>query len=106
MKEKSGKKDWTNHPGHSILPVEPCVTVRGILIASAWDEQGRITAVSLSTKGEDEYLLDLEDDPTLFDMVRTEVEVQGIIEKGGKSKKILVRKYRLIRNTGTPLGLT
>lgn len=72
--------------------------IRGIIIPSAWDEEGHVLAVAVSTFIEEEYLVEKDKRGNqLLRLLREEVEVSGVarIEEGVKTIK--VEKYLLIK---------
>ena len=77
------------------------VTVRGIIIPAAWDEHGRVTALGLSSKDEEHYLL--ENDPNqgkLYDCLQKEVEICGVLKGEGDRKTLIPKGFWPI--TGFP----
>lgn len=76
----------------------PSVTIKGIITAMKWDKDDNVTAVCLSTSGEEEYLIaenSFKDE--LLNLVYEPVKVTGLINinKDG-SKSILVESYELL----------
>jgi hypothetical protein len=73
------------------------VTVMGIVIPIAWDEDGNPLASTISTPGEREYLVEQDTmGKELLALVRQEIEVVGILGReatGGNT--IQVSSYRL-----------
>jgi hypothetical protein len=74
-------------------------TIRGVIIPTAWDSEGRVTSVAISANDEEEYLL--ESGPLaleLVGLVRQEVEVSGgITLQPDGAKRIHVESYHLTR---------
>lgn len=74
-------------------------TIRGVIIPTAWDQEGRIVSVGISANDEEEYLL--ERGPLaseLTGLVQQEVEVRGrVILPADGAKRIHVDSYRLTR---------
>jgi hypothetical protein len=79
------------------------ITVRGIILPAAWDEDGRVTALGLSSKDESHYWL--ENDlyqKKLFDCLQKEVEICGILKDEGSKKTLMIKGFRQI--SGVPRG--
>lgn len=76
------------------------VTIRGIIIASSWDEKGNVTTTAIATHDENEYVIDgQENGEKYLDLLRKEVEIKGWLrEKGGK-KLIKIKTFRAVRQT-------
>ncbi|MBI5522301.1 MAG: hypothetical protein HY910_06715 [Desulfarculus sp.] len=74
-------------------------TIRGVIIPTAWDQEGRIVTVGISANDEEEYLL--ERGPLaseLIGLVQQEVEVRGrVTQPADGTKRIQVQSYRLTR---------
>ena len=74
-------------------------SVRGVVIPTAWDAQGRVVAAGLSADDEQEYLL--EQGPLASELlakVRQEVEVRGrVTVRSDGVKTIGVESYRVSR---------
>jgi hypothetical protein len=74
-------------------------TIRGVIIPTAWDPEGRVVSVGISANDEEEYLL--EQGPLALELValvRQEVEVGGyIILQPDGAKRIHVESYHLTR---------
>ncbi len=79
------------------------VTVRGIVVPAAWNENGDVTAVAISAIGEEEYLVDgSEKQDELWNLIQEEIEVTGVVtEKAGGNKGIVVLRYSVPRATAT-----
>lgn len=74
-------------------------TIRGVIIPTAWDPEGRVTSVGISANDEEEYLLEQGPLATeLVGLVRQEVEVRGrVILQPDGAKHIQVESYHLTR---------
>jgi hypothetical protein len=73
------------------------VTVRGIIIPAAWDEDGKVMALGLSSKDEKHYLL--ENAPhqgKLYECLQKEVEVCGFLKGEGDKSTIVLKGFRQI----------
>lgn len=74
-------------------------TIRGVIVPTAWDPEGRVTAVGISANDEEEYLLERGTLATeLVALVRQEVEVSGrVVLQPDGAKHIQVHSYHLTR---------
>ena len=73
------------------------VTVRGIIIPAAWDEDGRITALGLSSKDEKHYLLENDSNQEkLYDCLQKEVEICGVLKGEGEKRTLILKGFRPI----------
>jgi hypothetical protein len=72
-------------------------TIRGIVIAAEWDDEGNPLATSISSPGEHEYLVEQDSKgKELLGLVRQEIEVAGVVKKRERGRNtIAVRIYRL-----------
>lgn len=85
MKKKRRKKDHSD---------QGLITIRGLVTPAGWDEKGHVTAVTVSTFDEDEYLIDKGDNwQQLLSLIRKEVEIRGELREEGGKKIIRVKKY-------------
>lgn len=75
-------------------------TIRGIVIPVEWDGQGNALATTISSSGEQEYLVEQDrKGKELLRVIRKEVEVSGILGKTVKGRTtITVSSYELIRS--------
>lgn len=65
----------------------------GILIASNWDDCGAVTEVKFCTRGEKEYLVDMNSvGIPLQPFLAKAVKVEGFIKREGKGKSSIVLK--------------
>jgi hypothetical protein len=70
------------------------VRVRGLIIPANWDDKGDVTAITISTYEEEEYLIDNnEKGEQLLSLLRREVEVSGLMRKEEGNKKIKVEEF-------------
>lgn len=70
--------------------------IQGLIIPSAWDKEGNVLAVVVSTFDEDEYLVERDEKgEQLFGLLREEVEVSGVVGIKDGIKTIKVKKYFL-----------
>ena len=74
-------------------------SVRGVIVPTAWDPEGRVIAAGISADDEEEYLLEYSPlAAELLGMVRKEVEVRGRVTlQPDGAKRIHVDSYRLTR---------
>jgi hypothetical protein len=74
--------------------------IRGLVAPTKWDEKGNVTAVSIMTFDEDEYLLEEYGmEKKLMAFIREEVEVSGEVRHHGGKKIITVRTYSSDKKT-------
>lgn len=73
--------------------------IRGVIIPTSWDAEGRVVAAGIAADDEQEYLL--ERGPLtseLLGLIRQEVEVGGqVIVHASGSQRLKVYSYRLTR---------
>ncbi len=81
------------------MPVPRIKNIVGVVIPTAWDAEGRVTAVGISATDEIEYLLaESPRSSELLGLVRREVEVTGVVsEHEGGRKRLYLEDYKLIR---------
>lgn len=72
-----------------------CVRIKGVVVPSAWDSQGRITQVAVSGADEREYRVRREGSGLeLEEMLHLAVEVKGhLISDGCGGQEILVKEF-------------
>jgi hypothetical protein len=72
------------------------INIRGIVMPAGWNENGNVTALSISTFNEEEYLIEKnQQEKQLYSFIRKEVEVDGIIKGFNGKKKIEIKHYRI-----------
>lgn len=74
--------------------------IRGLVAPTKWDDKGNVTAVSIMTFDEDEYLLEeygMEN--KLMAYIREEVEVSGEVRRHGGKKIMKVMTYSSDKKT-------
>ncbi len=72
------------------------ITLQGVIIPVAWDEDGNVTTVSVSTFNEDSYIVDhTEKGRDLIGFIQSEVEVTGFIDDANDAKIVRVIDYSL-----------
>lgn len=75
--------------------------IQGIVVPAEWDENGTVVAVAISTRDEEEYLVDSKGKGAeLKAVIRENVEVSGELLREGPRKKIRVRSYALKKVAG------
>jgi len=76
-------------------------SIRGILIAVDWDENGNTVAAAVFDQDEEDYLVHLDaKGKELLGFIRREVEIVGVIRKTSKGRKtITVKSYAVDMNS-------
>lgn len=76
-------------------------SIKGILIAVDWDENGNTLAAAVFDQDEEDYLVHLDaKDKELLGFIRREVEVVGVVRKTTKGRKtITVKSYAVEMNS-------
>ena len=71
--------------------------IQGIVIPAGWDEKGNVTAISIFTFDEQEYIVEKDKiGKQLMSSIREEVDVSGILQiKKDNTKKIIVKEFSL-----------
>jgi hypothetical protein len=73
------------------------VYVRGIIIPVSWDDRGDVADLGIETFDEDLYLIDGRDDMTrLRGLLRSEVEIGGVVRRTSGRKIIRVKAVRVL----------
>ena len=68
--------------------------IRGVIIPTAWDDQGNVTGIAISSHDENEYLVDHKGKgPELLFHIRKEVEASGLVREEEGKKIVRIRKY-------------
>jgi hypothetical protein len=68
--------------------------IRGVIIPTAWDDQGNVTGIAISSHDENEYLVDHKGKgPELLFHIRKEVEAAGVVREEEGKKIVRIRKY-------------
>ena len=71
------------------------ITIRGVIIAVDWDDNGRVTAVAVSAHDEEEYVIERGEE--LLGFIREEVEITGVpIRTENQCTFIKVKKFKLL----------
>ncbi len=70
--------------------------IRGVVIPTAWDDQGNVTGIAISSHDENEYQVDPKGKgPELLLHIRKEVEAAGVVREEEGKKIVRIRKYTL-----------
>ena len=70
--------------------------IRGVVIPTAWDNQGNVTGIAISSHDENEYQVDPKGKgPELLGHIRKEVEAAGVVREEEGKKIVRIRKYTL-----------
>jgi len=76
--------------------------IRGVVIPTAWDDQGNVTGIALSSHDENEYQVDSKGKgPELLLHIRKEVEATGTVREEEGKKIVRIRKYTVKEAIGT-----
>jgi hypothetical protein len=68
--------------------------IRGVVIPTAWDDQGNVTGIAISSHDENEYQVDRKGKgPELLLHIRKEVEAAGVVREEEGKKIVRLRKY-------------
>jgi hypothetical protein len=68
--------------------------IRGVVIPTAWDDQGNVTRIAISSHDENEYQVDPKGKgPELLLHIRKEVEVAGVVREEEGKNIVRIRKY-------------
>jgi hypothetical protein len=68
--------------------------IRGVVIPTAWDDQGNVTGIAISSHDENEYQVDHKGKgPELLLHIRKEVEAAGVVREEEGKKLVRIRKY-------------
>jgi hypothetical protein len=76
------------------------ITIRGILIPSAWNEKGDVVALVIATYNEEKYLVsDRQMVQKLLSLLRKRVVVNGIIHRQDPNQVIDIRDVKIDTDT-------
>jgi hypothetical protein len=76
--------------------------IRGVIVPTAWDEQGNVTGIAISSHDENDYLVDQKGKgPELLLHIRQEVEAAGVVREDEGKKIVRIRKYTVIEGIET-----
>ena len=74
------------------------VTLQGILIPSAWDKDGNVSGVSISTYDEEVYALDVDNRwAALMNLLREKVQIQGAFCCNKKAGTIRIKNVKRVK---------
>ncbi len=69
------------------------ITIKGLIVAADWDEEGKVVAAAISTHEEEEYLIEKNcKGEELLHLLQEEVEVRGVVRGGEGKKRIVVEE--------------
>jgi hypothetical protein len=84
--------------GLTMKTMEPKDAISGIITASNWDENDRITAVTLSATDDEEYLI--ENGDKFIDLVHHFIKATGVIKRQKKAPKtIFIKNYKVLEDS-------
>ena len=76
--------------------------IRGVVIPTAWDDQGKVTGVAISSHDENEYQVDPKGKGCeLLLHIRKEVDAAGVVREEEGKKIVRIRKYTVNEAIGT-----
>ena len=77
--------------------LEKTISLQGIIIPSAWDKDGNVITISLSTFDEEEYSIGSDHLwRELMALLREKVRIRGIISRKGEKQIISVTDFQRI----------
>jgi hypothetical protein len=78
------------------------ITIKGLIVAADWDEEGKVVAAAISTHEEEEYLIEKNcKGEELLHLLQEEVEVRGVV-RGGEGKKTIVVEECIVSKDQCP----
>lgn len=76
--------------------------IRGVIVPTAWDDQGNVTGIAISSHDENEYQVDPKGKGSeLLPHIRKEVDAAGVVREEEGKKIVRVRKYTVNEAVGT-----
>jgi hypothetical protein len=76
--------------------------IRGVVIPTAWDDQGNVTGIAISSHDENEYQVDPKGKGSeLLLHIRKEVDATGVVREEEGKKMVRIRKYTVQESIGT-----
>ena len=76
--------------------------IEGIVTPCNWDEGGRVIAVALSARDEEEYPIDSSGGGSqLIQHMHQQVRVTGVLQKNAEGEVLLVKEYEIISRDRT-----
>lgn len=83
--------------GLTMKNTEPKDAITGIVTASKWDENDRITAVTLSATDDENYLI--ENGDKFIELVQHFIKATGVIKRQKKaSKSIYIQEFKVLED--------
>jgi hypothetical protein len=68
--------------------------IRGVVLPTAWDDQGNVTRIAICSHDENEYQVDPKGKgPELLLHIRKEVEASGVVREEEGKRIVRIRKY-------------
>lgn len=72
------------------------ITIRGILIPTAWNERGDVVAVAIATYNEEKYLVSNDEMvPSLLSLLRKRVVVNGIVNRQSTDRIVDIKDIKM-----------
>jgi NADPH-dependent curcumin reductase CurA len=72
------------------------ITIRGILIPTAWNERGDVVAVAIATYNEEKYLVSNDEMvPNLLSLLRKRVVVNGIVNRQNTDRIVDIKDIKM-----------
>lgn len=72
------------------------ITIRGILIPTAWNERGDVVAVAIATYNEEKYLVSNDEMvPNLLSLLRKRVVVNGIVNRQNSDRIVDIKDIKM-----------
>lgn len=72
------------------------ITIRGILIPTAWNERGDVVAVAIATYNEEKYLVSNDEMvPNLLSLLRKRVVVDGIVNRQNTDRIVDIKDIKM-----------
>jgi len=72
------------------------ITIRGILIPTAWNERGDVVAVAIATYNEEKYLVSNDEMvPNLLSLLRKRVVVNGIVNRQNSDRIVDIKDIKV-----------
>ena len=73
------------------------ITIRGTILPSEWDKNGRVTSIGIGTEDEEDYIIFLDKiGEELFRFTNRKVEATGTVKNVYGDLVLTVRKYTLL----------
>jgi hypothetical protein len=89
---------WVNDMGNDTADQ---TVIEGIVTPCDWDESGRVIAVALSARDEEEYLIDSSArGRQLISHIHQQVRATGILQAHAEQDVLVVTEYEIISHDG------